>query len=85
MRPFIIVSVQDEVGKFSYDVEIPTDIPVIQVTANIAEVLNYYHKKEVMPMTGCRLWNKRTGKIISPDSTFAKEGIWQGDIIQIKR
>ena len=85
MRPFVIITVRDEQEQFSYDMEVPTDVPVSQVTANIAEVLNYYKKKEIVPMKGCRLINKRTKKELSPDSTFGKEGIWQGDVVYIKK
>lgn len=88
MRAFIIVTVKDDAGTFTYDVEVPTDVPVGKIAADIAEVLNCYRKKanqkQLLPAERYSLQNKRTGKILNSEATFLQEGVWQGDVLLIK-
>lgn len=87
MRPFVIITVtfQDGQENLFYDLEVPTDVPAGQVARDMAEVLNHYRQKEILPMNGCSLLNKRTGKALRPEETFSRAGVWQGDVLMIKK
>ena len=82
MRAFIIVTVQDESHSFTYDVEVPVNVPARKLAGDIVEALNYYHrssKGEMLPKSSYAIANRRTGKTLDPAKTFYEAGVWQGD------
>lgn len=85
MREFIIVTVRDEPGNFSYDVEVPVNVPARKLSGDIVEVLNQYHRsskgEKLLPKSSYAMVNKRTGKTLDPGRTFYEAGVWQGDAL----
>ena len=83
MRAFIIVTVQDESHSFTYDVEVPVNVPARKLAGDIVEALNYYHRssksEKLLPKSSYAIANRRTGKTLDPSKTFYEAGVWQGD------
>ena len=63
MRAFIIVTVQDESHSFTYDVEVPVNVPARKLAGDIVEALNYYHRsskgEKLLPKSSYAIANRR--------------------------
>ena len=82
MRAFIIVTVQDESHSFTYDVEVPVNVPARKLAGDIVEALNYYHRsskgEKLLPKSSYAIANRRTGKTLDPAKTFYEGGCLAG-------
>ena len=82
MRPFVIVTVRDSVK--NYDIEVPTNLPVKYLAADIMEVLSSYNPKEISAKPSCTLYCERLDRVLRENETFGSAGIWSGDVIIIE-
>lgn len=77
MRPYIIVTVENNTKTFSLDLEVPTDLPAKRLVKDMAEVLNsYFNQRRVL---GTDLFCQRLNRSLWPDESFADAGVWPGD------
>ncbi len=84
MRSEIIVTVKDERGNFTYDVEVPVKITAEKAAKDIVEVLNYYKGGvPILPNGRYRLRNERTSSVLDTQKTLYECGVWQGDVLTI--
>ncbi len=83
MRAFIIVTVQDESHSFTYDVEVPVNVPARKLAGDIVEALNYYHRsskaKSCCQKAATRSRTDVPERTLDPAKTFYEAGVWQGD------
>lgn len=84
MKPFVIITIQDENRKFIYDIEVPTDVVAGQLVTDIAEVLSSYQPGAGTVKSPKQLYCQRLKKALSANETFGSAGIWTGDIIVIR-
>ena len=84
MKPTVIVTIQAQGIEGGIDIEAPTDVPVKQLAGDIAEQINGYLGKDVLRGKGMTLRCERLNQRLQPDETFARAGIWNGDIIWIQ-
>ena len=85
MREFIVVTVQAENLDKTYDLEVPTNVKARQLAANIKEVLNAYLSQNVLKERTYKLFSERLRREINDNETFYEAGIWNGDVIQMKK
>lgn len=84
MRPFVIITIQDEKKNFIYDMEVPTDIPVKQLTENMIDTISSYNSKiSLSPKPGI-LYCQRLKRELDEEETFGSAGIWTGDILVLR-
>lgn len=86
MRPFLIISVSDERKEMPYDVdvEVPTDVPVSKLAADIWEVLRAYHHGKTINRQAIQLFSNRLNRILQEEETLGDAGIQMGDVIIIR-
>lgn len=83
MRPFVIVTVQNNNKDFVYDFEVPTSVPAARLANDIKDTLfNYNPNLNRIFLTG-NLYCERLHENIPKDKTFLDMGIWNGDVIVI--
>ena len=77
----IIVTVTENGGHFSYDMELPTDIPMRLVQKDIIDNLSLLYPSFPFFRREWALVCERTG--VSPDleSTAGESGVWNGDYL----
>lgn len=83
MRPFIIVTIQNESKHFIYDIEVPTTVPAGRLADDIKESLFAYNNKLKDVYFRGSLYCKRLDMTIPEGMTFQEAGIWSGDVITI--
>lgn len=83
MRAFIIVTVQDESHSFTYDVEVPVNVPARKLAGDIVEALNYYHRsskgEKLLPKAATRSRTDVPERRSTRRRRFYEAGVWQGD------
>lgn len=96
MRPFVIVTTEIENGGeiISYDMELPTEVPVKRLCRDIFEFFRFYpeymEKTKQLKYTMNEpavvdLYCKRLQQDKLPaDRTLAELGVWSGDILTIR-
>lgn len=85
MREFIVITVQAENLDKIYDLEVPTNVKVRQLAENIRDVLNSYLSDKVLNQSHCILYSERLQRVLSNEETFYEAGIWNGDVIQMRK
>ena len=83
MKPSVIVTVKEKNG-LDYDVELPVNVPVSQLAKDIAEVINDYNEKKVLPQDSYALYCDRMGKTLPGNRTLMELGVWNGDILVLQ-
>ena len=81
----IIVTVTDDRGRFAIDLELPTDVKMNKLGADIVEVLH-----SVDPACrydpGCVTFLcSRTEAFLREEDTLEDAGVWNGDLLLIMR
>ena len=84
MRAFIIVTLKEESKKINYDMELPTDVPVVQLVRDIAEAINLYNQRTLMPERNSSLYCERLGQTLPDGRTLGELGVWTGDILFLR-
>lgn len=80
MRPYLFVTVESDMFKGTYDIEVPTYVRSGQLQKDISEVLTAYTGSYV----GCRkLYCNRLQKYLDAELTFEQLGVWNGDVIKL--
>lgn len=85
MREFIVITIKAENLDKTYDLEVPTGIKARQLAGNIRDILNAYLSKNILPYDHCVLYSERLQRMLSDNETFYEAGIWNGDVIQIRK
>lgn len=81
MRSYLFVTVESEMFKGTYDIEVPTYVRSGQLQKDISEVLSAYTGSHVE----CgKLYCNRMEKYLDPETTFEQIGIWNGDVIKLE-
>ena len=83
MRSNIIITIKKKTENTTYDVEVPTNVPAVQLEADIRQILSAYFKDFTDIQPNGSLYCERLHAYISPDHTFAEAGIWAGDLLLI--
>ncbi len=81
MRPYLFVTVESDMFRGTYDIEVPTYVRSGQLSKDISEVLTAYTGSYVRCT---RLYCNRMGKYLDTDATFEQIGIWNGDVIKLE-
>lgn len=81
----IIVTVTDEAGHFSYDLEVSTKLEINKLLNDIVEALNGYNPELFLNALRYEVVCIRTNHIIGSGETLEDAGIWNGDILVLKR
>ena len=84
MRPFLIVSISDDKKEFSCDIEVPTDLPVSRLAADIREVLAAYAPEIGAKRLAGELYCTRLERSLQGTETFGTAGLRMGDTIVIR-
>ncbi len=79
----IIITICDRNKKFnSYDLELPTDVPIAQLKRDIVETLNSYKKSLLLSDKNVFLFSNRLGRKLLDNETLESAGVWNGDYIE---
>lgn len=84
MRSFIIVSIQDEKKELNYDIEVPTNIPAVQLAEDIVEALNNYNPRHFLPNRKYTLYCVRQKRLLEDRKSLMEAGVWTGDVLILK-
>ena len=77
----IIITVKDEQENFSYDMEIPSTVPMNLVTEQLIGNLSLLNPSYPFYRKRWSFICNRTNQRISKDSTAQECGIWNGDYL----
>ena len=86
----IIVTFTDNNNNFSYELELPTEVRLIELYSDIADTLNKANREKDLacpPIKNYAMYSKRSGKYLMPEDTFQSAKVYSGDsiIIDTKR
>lgn len=81
----IIVTVTDKAGHFSYDLEISTKLEMKKLLNDIVEALNGFNTELFLNPLRYEVICVRTNHAIDSEETLEDAGIWNGDILILKR
>lgn len=68
----------------AYDIELPCEVPVNELSVHIAETLNGYHSRFALSLTNATLYSPRLKRTLKPDETLDSAGVWNGDYINLE-
>lgn len=78
----VLVSVVDEKSHFFSDMELPTNMPISDLSRGILILLREYEPKKYFNCSFANLW---VGDIKLKDTqTLASAGVWDGSTIRLK-
>lgn len=78
----IIITIRDQNKRFnSYDLELPTAVPIHQLKKDIIETLNSYKKSLFLSDQKVVLTSPRLRRSLADYETLDMAGIWNGDYI----
>ena len=79
----IIVTVTNLQQSYFYDLEVPVEITIGKLKADIVEALNGYNSELMLQATSTELFGNRLGRQIRSHETMESAGVWNGDYITI--
>ena len=84
MRPSVIVTINNDDNNYTYDVEIPTDVPCDKVFRDLINSLSVYSGVSDGLRYKTGLYSLRLQRFLDNSETFGTAGIWNGDVIMIR-
>lgn len=79
----IILTVSDKFGRFSYDLEMPDDLPCEKLMADIIQTVTNYNNGIFFRPDRTKLFAEKLGRALLPRETLEQAGIWNGDKLTI--
>lgn len=80
----IITSVifRNETGEKTYDLEMPCNVPSEILCRHICDAVRDYSGR--VPISSGRLFCQRLNRVLAPEESLEKAGIWNGDILMLQ-
>ncbi|MGN0555251.1 MAG: EsaB/YukD family protein [Candidatus Fimenecus sp.] len=79
----IIVTVSDKFGRFSYDLEMPDDVPCQKLLGDIVQTVSHYNNGIFFHPNRTKLTSEKLGRALRPEESLETAGIWTGDKLTI--
>lgn len=78
-----IVTVTDKYGRFSYDMEIPDNIPCRKLIKDVAQTVMSNNNGMLIKTAEQTVYINKLNRYMMPDETLDSAGVWTGDIITV--
>lgn len=80
----IIITITDEAGGFSCDIEVPSSEPISQLIPDVVEVLGIYLTAPLPNAYRASLYCPRLRKVLHNDDTLRNAGVLNGDYVILR-
>lgn len=79
----IIVTLTNQSRHFTYDIELPINMKMEQLSAQIREVISAFAPNVMAGLEQYTLYCERIGRNLVDDETLEEAGVWNGDYLMI--
>lgn len=79
---YIIITLAEKNKRWSYDIELPKNVPFAKLKSDIVEAINSIEPD--LLTANSKFFFNRLGRYLGPDESISDAGVWNGDMVTAK-